>query len=121
MKMTAMLAKHILLAALGLLIQLGAAQGACTTAGAHFIVARASTEPPGTGIIGVIARRAARQLAGSDVVAVDYPAELSSLAVYIESETQGVVEMTRLVNEYAVACPASKIVIMGYSQVSSNW
>ncbi|KAK3315546.1 cutinase [Apodospora peruviana] len=90
----------------------GAQPLACAL-GAHIIVARASTEKPGTGTIGIIANRVANRIPGSDIVAVEYPATLGD---YVESETAGVVEMRRLVVEYAAACPQGKIVLMGYSQ-----
>jgi acetylxylan esterase len=78
------------------------------------IVARASTESPGTGVIGQVAQQVAQQMPGSDIVAVDYPATLSN---YQQSESQGVAAMTKLVMDYASACPSSKMVLMGYSQV----
>lgn len=89
---------------------------ACAT-GAHIIVARASTEPPGTGALGIIANRVAGRIPGSEIVAVDYPATLKQ---YPDSETVGVNEMRRLVVEYASACPGRRIVLMGYSQVRSS-
>lgn len=81
----------------------------------HMIVARASTEPPGTGIIGQVAQQVQAQTPGSDIIAVDYPATLSD---YVNSESAGVTAMTKLVTDYATACPNSKLVLMGYSQVS---
>ncbi|KAM7192870.1 Acetylxylan esterase 2 [Naviculisporaceae sp. PSN 640] len=89
------------------------AQTISCSSGAHIIVARASTEHPGTGAIGIIANRVASQIPGSDIVAVDYPATLKQ---YPESETAGVNEMRRLAVEYATACPDGGIVLMGYSQ-----
>lgn len=79
----------------------------------HLIVARASGENPGEGIIGAVSEDVQARVAGSDAEAVDYPA---TLANYQESEAEGVAEMTRLVTEYAAACPDSEIVLMGYSQ-----
>ncbi|KAK4210571.1 carbohydrate esterase family 5 protein, partial [Rhypophila decipiens] len=89
------------------------AQPIACDSGAHIIVARASTERPGTGVIGIIANRVASQIPGSEIVAVDYPATLKE---YPESETAGVIEMRRLAVEYASACPGGRIVLMGYSQ-----
>lgn len=80
----------------------------------HIIVARASTEPIGTGIIGVVAKQVQSQVSGTDIVAVDYPATLDN---YVTSQTAGVVAMTKMVTDYAVTCPNSKLVLMGYSQV----
>ncbi|KAK2057448.1 cutinase [Colletotrichum caudatum] len=85
---------------------------ACAT-GVHIIVCRASTEQPGTGVIGAIATDIQRQIPGSDIEAVDYPAELNP---YNPSQEAGVKAMTKLVQDYAANCPDSKMVLMGYSQ-----
>ncbi|OLN81912.1 Acetylxylan esterase 5 [Colletotrichum chlorophyti] len=79
----------------------------------HMIVARASTERAGTGIIGEVAKNVQAQIPGSDIVAVDYPASLNP---YKPSQKAGVTAMTKLVQDYAKACPQSKMVLMGYSQ-----
>ncbi|EFQ25748.1 cutinase [Colletotrichum graminicola] len=85
---------------------------ACAT-GVHIIVCRASTEKPGTGVIGDIATSIQGQIPGSDIEAVDYPAELNP---YNPSEEAGVKAMTKLVQDYAARCPDTKMVLMGYSQ-----
>lgn len=79
----------------------------------HLIVARASGENPGQSIIGAVSRDVQSSVPGADAEAVDYPA---SLVPYQASEQEGVAEMTRLVNEYAAACPESRMVLLGYSQ-----
>lgn len=56
------------------------------------------------------------QIPGSDSVAVVYPATLQN---YQSSESQGVSAMMSDIQGYVQACPNSKIVLMGYSQVSS--
>ncbi|KAK0374664.1 cutinase [Colletotrichum abscissum] len=84
----------------------------CAT-GVHMIVARASTEQPGTGVIGAIANSIQSQIPGSDIVPVDYPALLNP---YQPSQKAGVTAMTKLVQDYAKACPQTKMVLMGYSQ-----
>lgn len=81
--------------------------------GIAIIVARGSTEPPGTGSIGNISSNAAEQLTGSIVLAVDYPATLSN---YSSSEEQGVASATKLIQDYNKKCPGKKLVLMGYSQ-----
>ncbi|KAE9575006.1 Acetylxylan esterase 2 [Colletotrichum fructicola] len=102
---------------------LGALQGAgsplvqrqatgCAT-GVHMIVARASTERPGTGIIGEVATKVQAQIPGSDITPVDYPAQLNP---YQPSQKAGVDAMTKLVQDYAKQCPQTKMVLMGYSQ-----
>ncbi|KAK1983914.1 cutinase [Colletotrichum cereale] len=85
---------------------------ACATS-VHIIVCRASTERPGTGVIGEIATNIQGQIPGSDIEAVDYPAELNP---YNPSEEAGVTAMTKLVRDYAARCPDTKMVLMGYSQ-----
>jgi hypothetical protein len=84
----------------------------CST-GLFMIVARASVEKPGTGIIGAVAQNVSAQIAGSSIVAVDYPATLTD---YVKSETSGVAAMKDLVLDYYAACPKGKMVLMGYSQ-----
>lgn len=86
----------------------------CVGAGAvHMIVARASTEAPGEGIIGQVATMAKSALPGSDSEAVVYPATLTQ---YQSSEASGVAAMTKLVQDYAAKCPSSMIAVMRYSQ-----
>ncbi|TDZ16226.1 Acetylxylan esterase 2 [Colletotrichum orbiculare MAFF 240422] len=88
-------------------------QAAGCATGVHMIVARASTERPGPGIIGGVANRVQSQIPGSDMVSVDYPAQLNP---YQPSQRAGVTAMTKLVQDYATQCPQSKMVLMGYSQ-----
>ncbi|KAF6815032.1 acetyl xylanesterase [Colletotrichum plurivorum] len=88
-------------------------QAAGCATGVHMIVARASTERPGTGIIGEVATNVQAQIPGSDIVAVDYPAQLNP---YQPSQKAGVTAMTQLVQDYAKQCPQTKMVLMGYSQ-----
>lgn len=83
----------------------------------HIIVARASTEPAGTGIIGLVAKQVQSQISGVDIVPVVYPATLEN---YVNSQTAGVTAMTKMVTDYATKCPNSKMVLMGYSQVSKT-
>ncbi|PVH81961.1 carbohydrate esterase family 5 protein [Cadophora sp. DSE1049] len=85
---------------------------ACAT-GVHIIVARASTEKPGEGIIGAVATQVQQTVPGSDSEAVDYPATLTN---YTTSEGLGVSGMTKLIENYAARCPNSKMALMGYSQ-----
>ncbi|KAJ4415846.1 hypothetical protein N0V82_007106 [Gnomoniopsis sp. IMI 355080] len=90
------------------------ASSACVTGSAvHMIIARASTEQPGPGIIGAVATQVVQKLPGSDMIAVDYPATLTD---YANSEASGVAAMTTLLTDYASRCPDSKVVMMGYSQ-----
>lgn len=84
----------------------------CAT-GVHMIVARGTTEIPGTGLAGLTAGNAiALAIPGSDISAVDYPANFD----ISNSVRQGVSDVQAQAREYAAACPESKIVLMGYSQ-----
>jgi acetylxylan esterase len=104
--------KLLLLSLLFVPLALAQAGTKCAT-GVHMIIARASTENPGPGVIGQVATDVMQQVPGSDMVAVDYPATLQN---YQSSEGQGTTAMTQLVRSYAAACPTGKIALMGYSQ-----
>lgn len=77
------------------------------------IIARASTEAPGEGIIGAVATTVKAMVPGSDSEAVVYPATLTD---YVASEQSGVAAMQVLIQDYATRCPDSKMALMGYSQ-----
>ncbi|KAE9379787.1 carbohydrate esterase family 5 protein [Stipitochalara longipes BDJ] len=89
-----------------------AANTTCAS-GVHMIVARASTEAPGEGIIGAVATQVQQSVPGSDSEAVVYPATLTD---YLNSEASGVAAMTQLIQSYVARCPSSKIALLGYSQ-----
>lgn len=89
----------------------------CTSTGAaHIVVSRASTEPPGTGVLGSVADAIVAARPGSDIATNPYPALLDP---YLESETAGVGNLTEIVLDYQACCPDSKMVLLGYSQVST--
>lgn len=89
----------------------------CTSTGAaHIVVSRASTEPPGTGVLGSVADAIVAARPGSDIATNPYPALLDP---YVESETAGVGNLTDIVLQYQSCCPDSKMVLLGYSQVSN--
>lgn len=87
------------------------ASGSC--APVHVIVARASTEPPGDGAIGSLARAVIQAHPGATQEAIQYPATLGN---YISSESQGVSAEKQQLTSYANNCPGSQIVLLGYSQ-----
>lgn len=62
----------------------------------------------------IIALGVTNQCAGSDIAEVPYPATIDD---YLNSEQEGVGNLTELVLEYSECCPDSKIVLLGYSQV----
>lgn len=116
---------HILALGLGL-SQLGyalptldvdlAPRAACAT-GLHMIVARASTEAAGEGLIGGVASAVKLRVSGSDSESVDYPATLTD---YVNSESKGITAMTKLIKDYTTRCPNTMIALLGYSQVNCN-
>lgn len=91
----------------------------CTpsTDAAHIVVSRASTEPPGTGVLGSVADAIVAARPGSDIATNPYPALLDP---YVPSETAGVGNLTEIVLQYQSCCPDSKMVLLGYSQVSET-
>lgn len=91
-----------------------AAKGATTYGPVHIIVARASTEAAGTGVIGTLATTVQKANPGSTIEAIDYPA---SLAPYAPSSSAGTQATIKALNAAHQASPKSKIVMMGYSQV----
>lgn len=78
--------------------------------GVHMIVARATSNQPGEGIIGQVATQIQSAISVSDSEAVSYPASLYN---YQSSESQGVAAMTQLVESYVASCPDTKIVLLG--------
>jgi hypothetical protein len=112
-----MLTHHMISLALPLMAAAGPLRTRQTTcAPVHIIVARASGEEPGEGIIGKVSSKVQTIIPGADSEAVDYPAISDTTPEYKSSVATGTAEMTRLVTEYAAACPGSQIVMMGYSQ-----
>lgn len=81
----------------------------------HIIVARASGEDQGPGIIGALAEQVQRQsrqtVSSSNVV---YPATLTD---YADSSSAGTAAAKIMLTEQVNRCPNQKIVMMGYSQV----
>jgi hypothetical protein len=83
-------------------------------AAVHIITARASTEPPGEGIIGAVADDIVNSSAQPvSREAVDYPA---TLIPYASSEAAGVQAMNSDLAAQVKLCPSQKIVLLGYSQ-----
>ena len=94
-----------------------AAQNSTTCAdGLYIVVARGTGEDPGTGVTGVIADNIAKQIQGSKVEALDYPATFTD-PDYEDSEKEGVDDLQKLLTSYHSSCPNGKIAYLGYSQV----
>jgi hypothetical protein len=88
-------------------------KGAC--ADVHILVARASGEGKGEGMIGGLSRAIKSAIKGADSEAVDYPA---ALAPYGSSEIKGVTAAKAQLTAYVQRCPNAKVVLLGYSQVT---
>jgi hypothetical protein len=104
----------------GLVVTTQSFAGTRTTAAAagcadvHIIATRASTEAPGAGIIGSVVSAVQRDSEQSvSTEATAYPATLRN---YTNSVAQGVSALREQIATEAAACPAAKIVLMGYSQ-----
>jgi len=78
----------------------------------HIIVARASGEPQGEGIIGSLASTLKQQIPGATSEALVYPAKIP----YEGSISVGVTNMKAAIANYTQSCPTGKVVILGYSQ-----
>jgi hypothetical protein len=109
-----------------------AATSSCAK-GLYILCARGSGEPaiapnPGTypdntGSPGFLALQIAKQIQGTVIAGVIYPATnpvatgTLDLAAYYSSENAGAKAILEEVNQYHSACPNSKIALIGYSQV----
>lgn len=136
-------------ATIGILAALATADTTCAP-GLYILVARGSGESPAstpvpslgitlpefTGSAGVIAELVAKQLNGTVVAGVDYPATdplpaitdnattidpsiftTLNLTDYHLSVNNGMRSIIDEVNQYHTACPDGKIALIGYSQV----
>lgn len=56
------------------------------------------------------------QKPGSDLESVVYPASINNVQDYANSEHQGTLALTQLIQAYLAACPTAKIALLGYSQ-----
>jgi acetylxylan esterase len=85
---------------------------AAACAPVHLIVARASGEAPGEGIIAGLATKVKRAIPGTTSEALNYPARMP----YSGSIPVGVANLKKAIATYTQQCPQSKLVLMGYSQ-----
>jgi len=90
------------------------AAGSASCASIHMIVARASTELPGTGVIGSLALLVMAKQQGATIESVQYPA---LLAPYAPSSGAGTQATIKAITAMSQTCPDTKMVLMGYSQV----
>jgi len=92
----------------------GATASTASCAAVHIIVARASTEAAGDGVIGALATLIQGDVnATVSQEAVVYPATLTN---YASSVAKGDSAMAADVEKAVSSCPGEKIVLLGYSQ-----
>lgn len=84
--------------------------------GLMMIAVRGTNEDKGAGAIGLVADAVAERINGSHVTGLNYPATLQD-PDYEESESQGVEQLQKSLNDYMDKCPDSKVAVFGYSQV----
>ncbi|KAF7591018.1 hypothetical protein BBP40_002036 [Aspergillus hancockii] len=85
----------------------------------HIIAARQSTSWPGEGRMKDLSNLIKQQIPCSDSEALDYPA-YGDIWRYRASVFAGDKAMITAISTYASRCPDSKIVLLGYSQVSTR-
>lgn len=104
-----------LLAAIGVLGQNGTIECA---EGLKMFVSRGTGEPMGLGATEALVDVIAEQINGSDIEAIEYPATEDD-PLYFFSVANGTTLVKQAINNYAIACPGSKMAVFGYSQVRS--
>ena len=91
--------------------------------GVHIFGARETTASPGYGSAGTVVNSILSAYAGSTAEAITYPAcggQASCGSVsYANSVSQGAAAVYTAVKNFAAQCPSTKLVLVGYSQVSS--
>lgn len=86
--------------------------------GVQMIVARGTNQQSIKGSMTKLANKIMDQIPGSQAVGLQYPA--SKTPTYEKSEGKGSNHMTQYIEYYSTKCPNTKLVLLGYSQVSSE-
>lgn len=86
--------------------------------GLKMFVSRGTGEPMGLGTTEALVDVIAEQINGSDIEAIEYPASWDD-PLYFYSVANGTTLVKQAINNYAMACPGSKMAVFGYSQVLS--
>lgn len=101
-------------------------EDACAT-GVHIVGVRGTIEEPGFGRMGKLVAPLLDLIPDSDAYAIDYPAAgfidhspWVNFPTYKQSEQTGVNNLITHLMDYTESCPDTKIVLMGYSQVSEQ-
>lgn len=84
--------------------------------GLKMFVSRGTGEPMGLGTTESLVDVIAEQINGSDIEAIEYPASWDD-PLYFYSVANGTTLVKQAINNYAMACPGSKMAVFGYSQV----
>lgn len=84
----------------------------------HIFGARETTAPAGYGTAGQFVNLILKAYSGSTAEAIDYPAQGDS--AYGASVQKGTQNIANQINSFNKKCPNSKLVVVGYSQVSSR-
>ena len=99
--------------------------GASCPTNAHIVGVRGTTEDPGFGAMQPIVNQLLQKMPGSDAYPIDYPAEgllrhspWFQPFKYPGSEQTGVDNLNAHIMNFTANCPDTKIVLLGYSQVS---
>lgn len=88
---------------------------------------RGTTEKPGCGEIGKVADAVAEAIPGTEIHALNYPADGINIDVdppvwnilkYITSVSRGINQLNRDIEMFTYYCPKTPVAVMGYSQVS---
>lgn len=90
----------------------------------HVFGARETTASPGYGSSSTVVNDILKGYSGSTAEAINYPACGGQSSCggdsYSQSVAAGISAAVTAVNNYAASCPSTKIVLVGYSQVSSK-
>ena len=84
----------------------------------HIFGARETTAPAGYGSAGTFVNLILNAYPGSTAEAINYPAAGGTNAAYASSVQQGTQDIANQINNFNNQCPNSKLVVVGYSQVS---
>ncbi|KAH8428954.1 uncharacterized protein LDX57_006627 [Aspergillus melleus] len=83
--------------------------------GPHIITVRETSASPWGGKLPELVQAITDQLDGSDWDDIPYPATWHD-PLYSLSEAEGVVDTTAAIESYAMDCPSTDIILLGYSQ-----
>ena len=86
----------------------------------HVFGARETTAPAGYGSAGTFVNLILNAYPGSTAEAINYPAQGGTNSAYASSVQQGTQDIANQINSFNQQCPNTKLVVVGYSQVSTS-